>query len=56
MPPCNEADRGSEFALTQKSADFRLVLDHEKGYKRFHRSCTVRRWQQTIDGAAGGST
>jgi hypothetical protein len=37
MPFCNGADRGSSFALPQKGADFRLVLDHEKGTKRHNR-------------------
>jgi len=30
MLSCNEADRGSKFALTRKCADFQLVADHEK--------------------------
>jgi hypothetical protein len=28
---CNGSDRGSNFALPQKGADFRLVLNHENG-------------------------
>jgi len=31
-PCCNGADKGSKFALTRKSADFRLVADYEKDY------------------------
>jgi len=34
MPVCNRPDRGSIFALPRKGADFRLVLDHEKGTER----------------------
>ncbi|QTA82640.1 Uncharacterized protein dnl_50200 [Desulfonema limicola] len=38
MPSCNEADRGSKFALTRKSADFREVLNHEKAKEQ----CIIR--------------
>jgi hypothetical protein len=34
MPICNGSDRGSSFALPRKGADFRWVLDHEKGAER----------------------
>ena len=34
MPVCNRLDRGSNFALPRKGADFRRVLDHEKGAER----------------------
>jgi len=37
MPICNGSDRGSVFAPPRKGADFRLVLDHEKGTKRHNR-------------------
>jgi len=53
MLSCNEADRGSKFALTQKSADFRLVLNHEKGLKRCYRESTVRRQPKAVDGLPG---
>ena len=36
MPVCNRLDRGSNFALPRKGADFRLVLDHEKGAERLN--------------------
>ena len=35
-PVCNRPDRGSIFALPRKGADFRLVLDHEKGTERLN--------------------
>ncbi|QTA77870.1 Uncharacterized protein dnl_55540 [Desulfonema limicola] len=41
MPSCNEADRGSKFALTRKSADFQQVANYEKDYKRYNHSCTA---------------
>ncbi|MCP4199408.1 MAG: hypothetical protein GY762_19860 [Proteobacteria bacterium] len=40
MPFCNGADSG--YAVTSKGADFRQVADHEKNWKKFNRSCTVR--------------
>jgi hypothetical protein len=30
-PVCNGSDRGSNFALPRQGADFRRVLNHEKG-------------------------
>ncbi|QTA83795.1 Group II intron reverse transcriptase/maturase [Desulfonema limicola] len=53
MPSCNEADRGSKFALTRKSADFQQVLNHEKGLKRCYRERTVRRQPEAVDGIPG---
>ncbi|GBC59384.1 hypothetical protein DENIS_4501 [Desulfonema ishimotonii] len=47
-PPCNEADRGSEFAPARKGADFRLVLNHEKGLGRLNRKGTDRQWSYTL--------
>ncbi|WP_207687148.1 hypothetical protein [Desulfonema limicola] len=41
MLSCNEADRGSKFALTRKSADFQQVANYEKDYKRYNHSCTA---------------
>ena len=35
-PVGNGPDRGSSFALPRKGADFRLVLNHEKGTKRLN--------------------
>ncbi len=49
-PPCNEADRGSESAPARKGADFRLVLNHEKGLGRLNRKGTDRQWLYNIDG------
>ena len=43
MPVCNRPDRGSSFALPRKGADFRLVLDHEKGAERLNRRGYFRR-------------
>ncbi len=36
MPIGNRPDRGSNFALSRKGADFRRVLDHEKGTERLN--------------------
>jgi hypothetical protein len=36
MPICNGSDRGSSFTLPRKGADFRLVLDHEKGMEKLN--------------------
>ena len=36
MPVCNRRDKGSSFAMPRKGADFRLVLDHEKGAERLN--------------------
>jgi hypothetical protein len=44
-PFCNGTDRGSKFALTRKRADFRLVLNHEKGKERLNWKDTVRQWR-----------
>ena len=41
MPSCNEADKGSKFALTRKGADFRQVANYEKNLERHHHSCTA---------------
>jgi len=35
-PVCNGSDRGSSFALPRKGADFRRVLNHEKGLERLN--------------------
>ena len=43
MPVCNRPDRGSSFALPRKGADFRLVLDHEKGAERLNHRGYFRR-------------
>ena len=43
MPVCNRPDRGSIFALPRKGADFRLVLDHEKGTERLNHRGYFRR-------------
>ena len=40
---CNRSDRGSSFALPRKGADFRRVLDHEKGAKRLNHRGYFRR-------------
>lgn len=42
-PICNRSDRGSSFALPRKGADFRLVLDHEKGAERLNHRGYFRR-------------
>jgi len=55
MPPCNEADRGSEFALTRKGADFRQVLNHEKSLEKCYRKSTDRRQPEAVDGLPGDS-
>ena len=55
MPSCNEADKGSKFALTRKSADFQQVLNHEKGMERCYRESTVRQQPETVDGIPGGT-
>jgi RNA-directed DNA polymerase len=49
MPSCNEADKGSKFALTRKGAEFRLVLNHKKGLERTHQSGTDRQRPKTVD-------
>ena len=36
MPVCIRLNRGSSFTLPRKGADFRLVLDHEKGAERLN--------------------
>lgn len=36
MPLCNRPDRGSNFALSRRGADFRRVLNHEKGAQRYN--------------------
>jgi hypothetical protein len=36
MPVGNRPDRGSSFALPRKGADFRRVLNHEKGTERLN--------------------
>ena len=43
MPVGNRPDRGSSFALSRKGADFRLVLDREKGTERLNRRGYFRR-------------
>ena len=43
MPVGNRPDRGSSFALSRKGADFRLVLDREKGTERLNRCGYFRR-------------
>lgn len=52
-PSCNEADRGSKFALTRKGADFRQVLNHEKGLEKYYRKSTDRRQPEAVDGLSG---
>lgn len=42
-PGCNGPDRGSNFAPPRKGADFRQVLDHEKGTERLNRCGYFRR-------------
>mgnify|MGYP001813232319 FL=1 len=37
-PICNRSDRGPNLALRRKGADFRRVLDHEKGTERLNLS------------------
>jgi hypothetical protein len=37
MPGGNRPDRGSHFALLREEADFRQVLNHERGAERPHR-------------------
>ncbi len=53
MPPCNEADKGSESAPTRKGADFRQVLNREKGLEKCNRESTVRRRLKAVDGLPG---
>jgi len=53
MSSCNEADRGSKFALTRKGADFQLVLNHEKGLERSNQKCTDRQQPRAVDGLLG---
>jgi hypothetical protein len=43
MPARNRPDRGSSFAPPRKGADFRLVLDREKGTERLNRCGYFRR-------------
>jgi len=48
MPVRNRPDRGSSFAPLDKGADFRLVLNHEKGEKRLNPRGNLddeRRWR-----------
>jgi RNA-directed DNA polymerase len=54
MPSCNEADRGSKFALTRKSADFQQVLNHKKGVERTNQSGTDRQQPKTVDDPLNG--
>ena len=42
-PGCNGPDRDSNFAPPRKGADFRQVLDHEKGTERLNRRGYFRR-------------
>jgi len=53
MPSCNEADRGSKFAPTRKSADFQRVLNHEKGLEKCNRESTDRQRPKAVDGLLG---
>jgi len=53
-PICNGSDRGSSFALLRKGADFRLVLNHEKGADRLNCRGYFRRCGfGSIEGPAG---
>jgi hypothetical protein len=48
MPVRNRPDRGSSFAPLDKGADFRLVLNHEKGEERLNPRGNLddeRRWR-----------
>jgi hypothetical protein len=42
-PACNGSDRGSSFALPRQGADFRRVLDREKGAERLNHCGYFRR-------------
>ncbi len=53
MSSCNEADRGSKFALTRKGADFQQVLNHEKGLENNNRTDTDRQQPKAADGLSG---
>ena len=54
-PIGNGSDRGSSFALPRKGADFRRVLDHEKGAERLNHRGYFRRCvpSGTIEGPVG---
>ena len=52
---CSVMEWTGAYALTQKSADFRRVLNHEKDLERTHQESTDRRRVKPVDGILSDS-